>query len=222
MEKNRLRCGNFCRIEVEDRRFLHGLANGTQLAYHPRFPSRDAPSHASHRRPRQTVFPMSLDWQALFRPEMPLEMVVRGTVSYWFLFVLFRFGVRRRIGAVGMADILILVIVSDAIQQSMAGEYVSVTDGFILVAVLVGWTVFTDWLAFRFATMQRFLEPPPLLLVQDGKILRRNLRAEFLAESELQAKLREAGAADYRDVQRAFMESDGKITVILRRGASSP
>src|SRR2546421_66053 len=54
----------------------------------------------------------SIDWQALFVPAMPLEMVVRGTVSYWFLFVLFRFAVRRRIGAVGMADILILVIVS--------------------------------------------------------------------------------------------------------------
>lgn len=167
---------------------------------------------------------MTLDWHALFIPEMPLEMVVRGTVSYWFLFLLFRFGVRRRVGAVGMADILILVIVSDAIQQSMAGEYVSVTDGFILVAVLVGWTVFTDWLAFRFQWAQRFLEPPPLPLIRDGKILRRNLRAEFLAESELQAKLREAGVADYAEVQSAFMESDGKITVVKKdraRDASS-
>ncbi|HEY6820903.1 MAG TPA: YetF domain-containing protein [Burkholderiales bacterium] len=164
---------------------------------------------------------MTLDWHALFVPEMPLEMVVRGTVSYWFLFALFRFGVRRRIGAVGMADILILVIVSDAIQQSMAGEYVSITDGFILVGVLVGWTVFTDWLAFRFRAIERVLEPPPLQLIHKGAVLHRNLRAEFISESELKAKLREAGAEDYAEVERAFMESDGKITVILRRGASS-
>jgi uncharacterized membrane protein YcaP (DUF421 family) len=168
---------------------------------------------------------MTLDWQALFIPQMPLEMVVRGTVSYWFLFALFRFGVRRRIGAVGMADILILVIVSDAIQQSMAGEYVSITDGFILVTVLVGWSVFTDWLAYRFPAAERLLEPPPLKLVRNGALLRRNLRAEFISEAELQAKLREAGVADYAEVQSAFMESDGKITVIKQdpgRAASSP
>ena len=167
---------------------------------------------------------MTLDWQALFVPEMPLEMIVRGTLSYWFLFVLFRFGVRRRIGAVGMADILILVIVSDAIQQSMAGEYVSITDGFILVAVLVGWTVFTDWLAFRFPRVARVLEPPPLRLIRNGQILRRSLREEFISESELQAKLREAGVKDCSEVESAYMESDGKITVVKSRarGASSP
>ncbi|HEX2566059.1 MAG TPA: YetF domain-containing protein [Burkholderiales bacterium] len=168
---------------------------------------------------------MTLDWQALFVPEMPLEMVVRGTISYWFLFVLFRFGVRRRIGSVGMADILILVIVSDAIQQSMAGEYVSVTDGFILVGVLVGWAIFTDWLAFRFRALERVLEPPPLKLVHRGAVLYRNLRAELISEAELKAKLREAGAADYAEIEAAYMESDGQITVIKKgqaRGASSP
>ena len=164
---------------------------------------------------------MALDWQALFVPEMPLEMIVRGTVSYWFLFLLFRFGVRRRIGAVGMADILILVIVSDAIQQSMAGEYVSITDGFILVAVLVGWTLFTDWLTFRFPALERVLEPPPLQLVRRGTVVHRHLRAEFISEAELKAKLREAGAADYAEIESAFMESDGKITVIKKRPAPS-
>src|SRR4051812_36073365 len=127
-------------------------------------------------------------------------MVVRGSVTYWFLYVLFRFAIGRRIGAVGMADLLVLVIVSDAIQNSMAGEYRTVSDGFILVATLVGWTVFTDWAAYRFPRVQKLLEPPPLLLVRDGKLLRRNLRAELVSEAELQAKLRENGIEDYAEV----------------------
>jgi uncharacterized membrane protein YcaP (DUF421 family) len=164
---------------------------------------------------------MVLDWQALFVPERPLEMLVRGTVSYWFLFTLFRVAVRRRIGAVGMADILVLVIVSDAIQNSMAGEYTTVTDGFILVATLVGWTIFTDWLAFRSPRLQKVLEPPPLLLIREGRVMWRNLRAELLSESELRSKLREHGVTDYAEVQSAFMESDGEISVIRRAPSAS-
>jgi uncharacterized membrane protein YcaP (DUF421 family) len=152
---------------------------------------------------------------------MPLEMVLRGTASYWFLFALFRVAIRRRIGAVGMADILVLVIVSDAIQNSMAGEYNSVTDGFILVATLVGWTVFTDWLAFRFAALAAVMEPPPLLVIRDGRLLHRNMRAELLTETELLSKLRAQGVADPSQVERAFMESDGQISVIRRERAAS-
>lgn len=164
---------------------------------------------------------MFVDWQALFVPERPLEMLIRGTVSYWFLFTLFRVAVRRRIGAVGMADILILVIVSDALQNSMAGEYTTVTDGFILVATLVGWTLFTDWLAFRFPRLRKLLEPPPLPLIRDGRVLRRNLRAELIAESELRSKLREQGVEGYAEVKAAFMESDGAISVIRRQAPSA-
>jgi uncharacterized membrane protein YcaP (DUF421 family) len=164
---------------------------------------------------------VTLDWHALFVPEMPVEMVLRGTVSFWFLFALFRVAIRRRIGAVGMADILVLVIVSDAIQNSMAGEYRSVTDGFILVATLVGWTVFTDWVAFRVPALRTLMEPPPLLLIRDGRLLRRNMRAELLTETELLSKLRAQGVADPSQVERAFMESDGEISVIRRERAAS-
>jgi uncharacterized membrane protein YcaP (DUF421 family) len=169
---------------------------------------------------------VSVDLHALFVPESPLEMLLRGTAMYWFLFLLFRFAIRRRVGAVGMADILILVIVSDAAQNAMAGEYTTVADGMILVGSLIGWTVFTDWLTFRFPAQLGFLQPPPLLLIRRGEVVRRNLRAEFITEEELRARLRENDVADYSEVDSAYMESDGKITVVkkrspLKRGASS-
>jgi uncharacterized membrane protein YcaP (DUF421 family) len=159
----------------------------------------------------------------IFIPRLPLEMVVRGTVTFWFLFLMFRFAIKRRIGAVGMADLLILVIVADAIQNAMAGEYTSVTDGFILVATLIGWTMFVDWLAYLSPRMEKVLQPPPLPLMRDGKVLHRNLRQEFVSEAELRAKLREHGVTDYAEVKSACMEPDGAISVVKRpaRPASS-
>ena len=166
---------------------------------------------------------MNLDWQALFVPQMPLEMLVRGSALYWFLFVLFRVVVRRRVGAVGISDILLLVIIADASQNAMAGEYRTVTDGMVLIATLIFWNVLTDWLTYRSAVLERLLQPPPLLLVRNGRILHRNLRMEFVTEVELRSKLREHGISDTAEVKAAYMESSGEVSVIRRQArAASP
>ena len=165
---------------------------------------------------------MSLDWGEIFGLTVsPLELIVRGTLMYLFLFGLFRVMVRRRVGAVGMADILVLVIIADAAQNGMAGEYRSVTEGAILVGTIIAWNTAIDWLNYRVPALREWLEPPPLLLVQNGRLLHRNLRHEFVTEEELKSKLREKGVKDYSEVAQAHMESDGSISVIKRqaRGA---
>jgi len=149
----------------------------------------------------------------------PWELIIRGTAMYIFLFLIFRVVVRRRVGSVGMADILVLVIIADAAQNGMSGEYRSVTEGAILVATIIGWNVLADWATYKSEWMQRLLEPPPLLLIDNGRLLHRHLRMEFLSESELRSKLREHGVTDFREVQKAFMESDGQISVIKRQPA---
>lgn len=161
---------------------------------------------------------MSVDWGEIFGLSVsPLEIIARGTAMYWFLFLLFRLVIRRRVGAVGISDILLLVIIADASQNALSGDYKSVTDGFILVATILGWNMLVDWLTYMSTTLQRLLEPPPLLLVDRGKVLRRHLRLEFVNEDELRAKLREHGITDYADVEKAYMESDGEVSVIKRK-----
>ena len=161
---------------------------------------------------------MDVDWAELFRLSVPpLELIARGSARYLFLFVLFRFVVRRRVGSIGMADILILVIVADAAQNGMSGEYKSVTDAFILVSTLIAWNLFIDWLNFHVPALRRILEPPPLLLIQNGRVLRRNLRTEFVSDEELKSKLREHGVTDPREVDKAYMEPDGQVTVVRRK-----
>ena len=160
---------------------------------------------------------MSLDWGEIFGISVsPLELIIRGTAMYLFLFLLFRVVVRRRVGAIGMADILILVIIADAAQNAMSGEYKSFTEGAILVGTILFWNLVIDWLNFRVPALRDWLEPPPMLLIRDGHLIHRNLRHEFVTEDELKSKLREKGVRDYSEVAEAHMESDGNVSVIKR------
>ena len=160
---------------------------------------------------------MTVDWAGVFGLSVPpLELIVRGSAMYLFLFLLFRVVVRRRVGAVGMADILVLVIVADAAQNAMAGEYKSVTDGAILVGTILAWDMLIDWANWRFPALRGWLEAPPLLLVRNGRVIHRNLRHEFVTEDELQAKLRQKGVKDVGEVAEARMESDGEVSVIKK------
>lgn len=164
-----------------------------------------------------------VQWAKLFTLSLPLaELVVRASATYLFLYLLFRVVIKRRVGAIGMADLLVLVIVADAAQNSMAGEYRSIADGCVVVGTIVAWNYLFDWLAFRFAWLERLLQPAPLPLVARGRILWRNLRLEFISEEELRAKLREHGIERLSDVEKALIEPDGQVTVIRRASGASP
>ena len=161
---------------------------------------------------------MDVDWQSLFSLSMsPLELIVRGSAVYWFLLLIFRFLLKRDVGAVGIADVLLLVLVADAAQNAMAGEYRSVTDGFILVATIIGWNFGLDYFKFKVPIVRRLVEPAAICLVREGRILRRNLRREMITDEELHAQLREHGIEDVNEVSAAYMESDGQISVLKRK-----
>lgn len=155
-----------------------------------------------------------VDWQSLFGIEKPiLELILRGTVMYWFLFLMFRFVLRRDVGAIGIADVLLIVIIADASQNAMSGDYQSIAEGMIVVATLAFWNVLTNWLNFKLPGFQKFAEPPPLLLIRDGRILEGNMRREMLTRDELLSKLRLHGVDRVEDVKWAYMESDGEVSV---------
>lgn len=159
-----------------------------------------------------------IDWHALFQLSTPLiEIIIRGTVVYWFLFFIFRFLVRRDVGAVGIADVLLLVIVADASQNAMAGDSHSITDGMVLVATLIGWNMLLDWLSFRYKFIRTFAVPSSLCLIKNGAMIKRNMRREFISDEELWAKLREQGIAELKEVKLANLEPDGEISVVKNK-----
>lgn len=163
-----------------------------------------------------------MDFGELFGVHVPVaEILVRGTAMYWFLFLVFRFVIRRDIGALGIADVLLLVIVADAAQNAMAGGYDSITEGMILVGTIVGWNMLLDYLSFRFRIVARFTTPRALVLVRHGRFDFGNLRRERLSADEVMTKLREQGVANLRQVRHAYLESDGQISVIRYDDARS-
>lgn len=159
----------------------------------------------------------------LFTFSLPVwEIVVRGSAIYLGLVVLFRCLVRRDIGAVGIADLLVLVLIADASQNAMSGDYKTIADGLVLICTLMGWNLLLDWAAYRYPRLARLVQPDKLLLIEHGKLLKRNLRREFITSEELDAKLRAYGIEHVADVERAYLESDGDITVISRAGHMRP
>lgn len=159
---------------------------------------------------------MHLNWHLIFYPSVhPLEIILRGTIVYLFLFFLLRF-MRREAGSIGISDVLVVVLIADAAQNAMSSDYKSITDGVLLVSTIVFWDWSLDYIGYKFPAIQRLLRPPALLLIKDGRLQLRNLRHEMITREELQAQLREQGIENVSDVKKCYLEGDGKVSVIKK------
>jgi uncharacterized membrane protein YcaP (DUF421 family) len=157
----------------------------------------------------------AFDWAGIFVPSVPAgEIILRGSLVYLALFAILRLVPRREAGTVGLADLLLVVLIADAAQNAMSAEYHSVTDGVLLVATLVFWNYALDWLGYRFPFVGRLLHPPALLLIKDGRLLRRNMRQELVGEEELMSELRKQGLKEVSEVREARLEGDGHISIV--------
>lgn len=160
---------------------------------------------------------LGFDIPAALMPDVSLfETIVRGIILYLFIFVLLRVVLRGRTSAVTVSDLLVLVLIADAAQNAMAAEYKSITNGVVLVATIVLTSFTMDWLAFRFASIRRFVHPEHKPLVVDGRVLRRTLNEELMTEEELMTQLRLNGVEDPSEVKAAYLEGNGAISVIKR------
>jgi uncharacterized membrane protein YcaP (DUF421 family) len=121
---------------------------------------------------------------------------------------------RRQAGAVGIADLLVIVVIADAAQNGMAGESKSITEALILIATIVAWDWFFDWLGFKSPFWSRILQPDALLLIENGTIIRKNLDKELITEDELVSQLRQHGLSGHESVQKCYLESNGHFSVL--------
>ena len=157
----------------------------------------------------------NVDWQGIFTPTNSLlELVLRSTIMYFVLFGMLRFVLKRQAGGIGTADVLVVVLLAEVAGNGFAADYKSVVEGTVLVGTILFWTYLLEWASHRFPAVARNLHAPTLLLIENGKVLRKNLRAELITMDELMAQLREEGIEDCAHVKRACMEADGMISVI--------
>ncbi len=156
-----------------------------------------------------------IDWPGIFIPTTSLlELVVRATIMYFIVFGLLRLVLKRQAGGIGTTDVLVVVLLAEVAGNGFAAEYKSVVEGTVLVGTILFWTYVLEWAGHQFPAFERLLRAPTVVLVENGKILHKNLRAEFVTKEELMAQLREKGVEDCAHVKRACMEADGMISVI--------
>jgi uncharacterized membrane protein YcaP (DUF421 family) len=157
------------------------------------------------------------DWHEVFVPDTPLlEIVVRGSVMYLALFTLLRVILKRESGTTGVTDLLVIVLLADAAQNGLSGGYSSVTDGVLLVGVIIGWSYLLNAVAYRWQAAARLIRPGSLVLVRDGQVVRENMRRELITDEELHTLLRQQGVVDLDQVREVRMESDGRFSVTTR------
>ena len=161
---------------------------------------------------------MDVQWDALFRFDVaPLELILRGTLMYWFIFVALRMAGRRDLGSLGISSILLLVLIADAASNGMSANYQSVGEGMVLVGTLFFWSVFVDRISYFFPATRVLLSPDRICLVRDGVMQRRAMRQEYITEEELMAELRLRGVNELAEVRRAYIEETGEVSVQMNR-----
>jgi uncharacterized membrane protein YcaP (DUF421 family) len=162
-----------------------------------------------------------IEWSEMFSFSIsPFELIIRGTLIYLFLFCLFRFVARRDTGSLSVSDVLVLVIIADAAQNAMSGEYKSVPDGCVLISTIIGWDLLLNYLSFHFKPVRRIVLPHPVCVVKDGVKQKSNLRRQLITDEELHQMLRQHEIENLSQVRRAYLEPDGEITVVKNENAS--
>ncbi|CAA9366017.1 hypothetical protein AVDCRST_MAG94-3725 [uncultured Leptolyngbya sp.] len=164
----------------------------------------------------QRVF-FQVDLQQVFVPQTSVvELVLRGSLVYFVVVAILRFMPSRQVGGVGIADLLVVVLVATAAQDAMATDDSSITGGLILVTTIIGWSYLFNWVSYKVPHFQRFLNPSPLLLVKDGEISQQNMESGLINKRELMSQLRQQGVHTLSEVERAYIEGDGRISVFTK------
>lgn len=150
----------------------------------------------------------------LWVPGVPiLEKVVRSILVYFFLLVALRLGGKRELGQMNGFDLVVLLMLSNAVQNAIIGTDNSVLGGMIGASALLVTNYFVVRLAYRIPKVQRLVEGKPTLLVSNGQIIAENLIAEVITETELQISLRRQGFDRLSEVKAAILETSGTLTV---------
>jgi uncharacterized membrane protein YcaP (DUF421 family) len=142
------------------------------------------------------------------------ELILRGLLIYIFLILLLRATGKRQIGQMSPFDLVLLMVLSNAVQNSMNGGDNSVTSGLILAVTLVAanWTV--GKITSSSKTMEKLIDGSPQVLFHNGQIFEKVLSEDQITRQELIAAIHKAGYNDLGEIRTAILENDGSISVI--------
>jgi|SRR5438105_12140489 len=147
-----------------------------------------------------------------------MDLALRAIVVYFFIFLLTRIVGRRELSSLGPFDLILLVVIGDAVQQGLTQDDYSLTGAMIVVSAIALLQVFTSYLSFRFRSLRPVLEGDPIVIVQDGKLIERNLHRERLTFEDVMEEARSsAQIASIEQIQFAIVERNGAISFLEKK-----
>jgi uncharacterized membrane protein YcaP (DUF421 family) len=142
------------------------------------------------------------------------EIILRTGLVYLFLVVVIRVSGKREVGQLTVLELIVILVISDAVQNSMVGENTTLWGGLIAVLTLVTLDFGLSWFSARSKRLRQVIEGEPRLLVRDGRLLEKALREERIDAEDVRAAARAHGVARVDDVRLAVLETDGTISII--------
>jgi uncharacterized membrane protein YcaP (DUF421 family) len=157
-------------------------------------------------------------------PDLPSDLLgvaIRTVVVYLFLIAALRLAGKREMGQLSVLDLVLVLVISNSVQNAMVGSNVTVWGGLVAVVALIATDRALIFVRSRSPRFERFFEGEPTLLVRDGVVLEAAMRREGVDRHELQQALREHGVLDLAEVRLAVLEVDGTISVVPVSGDES-
>jgi uncharacterized membrane protein YcaP (DUF421 family) len=145
------------------------------------------------------------------------EFIIRAIVVYGFLIAILRLTGKRQVGQLAPFDLVLLLVLSNAVQNSMNGGDNSLVGGMISACALIATNYAVGYATFRSKRLARLIEGTPQVIVHNGHVYRDIMKKEKLTQDELDAALRQAGCASIEQVHFAILENNGQISVGLKK-----
>jgi uncharacterized membrane protein YcaP (DUF421 family) len=145
------------------------------------------------------------------------ELILRSVVVYGFLLVLLRLTGKRQVGQLAPFDLVLLLVLSNAVQNSMNGGDNSLVGGLISAVTLVLLNALLGFVTYRSKRFEDLIEGQPLVLIHNGKLYSKVMQQAKLTHHELDSALRRAGCSCVEDVHTAVLENNGSISVVARK-----
>ncbi len=146
------------------------------------------------------------------------EIVFRTVIVYIAVFTLLRLAGKRELGQMSVADLVVILVIANAVQNSMNGGDNSLTAGLVAAATLVAMNWLFERVVRRIPFFSKMLTDQPTLLMDDGQLIAAHLDSENVTKEEIEMAAREHGLADLAEVRTAILEPDGSISVIPVEG----
>ena len=143
-----------------------------------------------------------------------MDIVTRAIVAFMFVFLITRLIGRRELSSLEPFDLILLVVLGDLIQQGVTQSDMSITGAVLAAGTFAVMVLAVSYTGFRFPRLQPLLDPQPLIVVQDGRVIEANLRKERMTVDELLAEARQQQIASLDDVRWAVLESNGKVSFL--------